>query len=106
MSRYRRISICPITQGRRGLPKPFKKFVSAINAHDVEALAALMNPGHPFVDSLANRVHGAARMKPGWRSYFVMCPDDQIQIGALVTNGESVLAPHCGDQPREATNRG
>ena len=84
----------------------FRKFVSAIDAHDVKALAALMNPGYLFVDSRGNRVQGVARMELGWRSYFVMCPDYQIQIDTLVTDGETVLAPRCGAHPREARNRG
>jgi ketosteroid isomerase-like protein len=48
----------------------FKNFVSAIKGHDVEALTALVSPDHLFVDSLGNRVPGAARLQAGWRSYF------------------------------------
>jgi hypothetical protein len=106
MSCYGRISIFPIKRTRRGLPKLFKKFVSAINAYDVEALAALINPGQLFVNALGNGVQGAVRMELGWRSHFVMCPDYQIQIDTLVTDGETVLAPHCGAHPREARNMG
>jgi hypothetical protein len=34
----------------------FKRFVAAINGHDVEALTPLMSSDHLFVDSLGNRV--------------------------------------------------
>ena len=84
----------------------FRKFVSAIDAHDVAALAALMNLGPLFVESLGNRAPGAVRMELGWRSYFVMCPDDQIQIDTLVTDGETALAPHWDAHPRKARNTG
>jgi hypothetical protein len=70
----------------------FKKFVVAINRHDGEALAALMSPDHLFVDSLGNRVQGAARMQGGWRSYFAMCPDYWIRIDSLISDLGTVLA--------------
>lgn len=70
----------------------FNKFVGAINAHDVDALAVLMSPGHVFVDSLGNRVEGAAKMQAGWRGYFSMCPDYWIQIDSAISEGSTVLA--------------
>jgi hypothetical protein len=70
----------------------FKNFVSAINAHDVAALAALMSPDHLFLDSLGNRVAGAARMQLGWRGYFAMCPDYRIQIDQLLSELGTILA--------------
>ena len=53
----------------------FGLFVAAINRHDVSNLTSLMTPDHTFVDSLGNRVAGAASMEAGWRGYFAMCPD-------------------------------
>jgi hypothetical protein len=70
----------------------FKKFVAAINGHDVAALITLMTPDHLFVDSLGNRVQGAARMQAGWRGYFAMCPDYWIQIDNLFSELGTVLA--------------
>ena len=69
----------------------FIEFVSAINGHDVEALAALMSLGHLFIDSLGNRVQGAARMEIGWRSYFTMCPDYWIQTDSVISELGTVL---------------
>jgi len=66
---------------------PAETFVDAMNRHDVEALTGLMNPDHVFVDSLGNRVQGAARMQLGWRSYFTMCPDYWIRINDVVSGG-------------------
>ena len=47
----------------------------AKNSHDVKALTSLMTADHLCVDSVGNRVHGAASMEAGRRSYFLMCPD-------------------------------
>jgi ketosteroid isomerase-like protein len=70
----------------------FRQFVTAINSHDAEALTALMTPDHVFVDSLGNRVQGAASMATGWRGYFSMCPDYWIQTGDAIAEGGTVLA--------------
>ena len=70
----------------------FRRFVTAINAHEVEALSALMAPDHLFVDSLGNRVQGATPMLAGWRGYFNMCPDYWIRIEHLVSERDTVLA--------------
>jgi ketosteroid isomerase-like protein len=70
----------------------FLQFVAAINAHDVEALAALMSSGHRFVDGLGNSVAGAASMRAGWRGYFAMCPDYWIQVDRSISEGDTVLA--------------
>ncbi|HTV04536.1 MAG TPA: nuclear transport factor 2 family protein [Acidobacteriaceae bacterium] len=72
--------------------KTFEQFVAAINRHDVDALAALMNPNHCFVDSLGNQVWGAATMQAGWRGYFAMCPDYRIHIRDVATKDATVLA--------------
>jgi ketosteroid isomerase-like protein len=70
----------------------FLKFVAAINAHDVEALASLMTSDHRFVDGLGNSVQGAASMRAGWRGYFAMCPDYWIQVDKSISEGDTVLA--------------
>jgi ketosteroid isomerase-like protein len=70
----------------------FKRFVSAINSHDVRALTALMTADHVFVDSVGNRVDGASSMEVGWRGYFAMCPDYWIQADDVMAEGAAVLA--------------
>jgi ketosteroid isomerase-like protein len=75
----------------------FQDFVAAINAHDSQALASLMPNDHLFIDSLGNRVQGAARMQAGWSAYFTMCPDYWIQIDHLLSENGVVLATgHAG----------
>ena len=70
----------------------FDRFVAAVNAHDVAALAVLMTADHLFIDSLANRVQGAAAMEAGWRGYFALCPDYWIRVDRAMTEGETVFA--------------
>ncbi|MBB5344858.1 nuclear transport factor 2 family protein [Tunturibacter empetritectus] len=70
----------------------FEKFVAAINSHDVEALIRLMTTDHLFVDSLGNRVQGAASMKIGWHAYFAMCPDYAIAVRKTLAEFDTVMA--------------
>src|SRR5271163_2751006 len=70
----------------------FNLFATAINHHDVETLTSLMAPGHTFIDSLGNRVVGAASMTAGWRAYFAMCPNYWIRADNLLAKDGMVLA--------------
>jgi ketosteroid isomerase-like protein len=70
----------------------FALFVTAINRHDVQALTALMAPGHIFIDSLGRRVEGAVSMEAGWRGYFAMCPDYWIRTDKVMAEDGVVLA--------------
>jgi len=70
----------------------FYQFVAAINDRNFESLESLMAPDHLFVDSLGNRVQGAARMLAGWRGYFAICPDYRIRIDRSIVEGDTVLA--------------
>jgi ketosteroid isomerase-like protein len=68
-----------------------KRWLTAINTHDVGALAALMAPDHVFVDSLGNRVSGAGSMEAGWRAYFALCPDYWIRGDQIMMEGDTAL---------------
>ena len=58
-------------------------FVNAINAHDVEALAALMSDDHTFIDAHGNEVVGRETMKAGWRGYFEWFSDYEIEVSQI-----------------------
>jgi uncharacterized protein (TIGR02246 family) len=66
-------------------------FVRAINRQDPDALAALMTPGHRFVDSLGNVVEGRENMRKGWSGYFQMVPDYTLAIDETHSNGPVVI---------------
>ena len=70
----------------------FRRYLTGINKHDVAAIAGMMTPDHVFVDSLGNRVEGAAAMESGWRGYFAMCPDYWIRADHTAIDGGVVLA--------------
>jgi ketosteroid isomerase-like protein len=70
----------------------FTLFATAVNRHDPQALAALMEPDHLFIDSLENRVKGAVAMEAAWRGYFAMCPDYWIRADHLMADDGMVLA--------------
>jgi ketosteroid isomerase-like protein len=60
--------------------KVAEQFVTAINAHDVERLALLMTSDHRFIDSLGTVVEGRDAMREGWKFYFGMVPDYNLDI--------------------------
>jgi ketosteroid isomerase-like protein len=68
-----------------------RRFVEAINRHDVEALAALMSAGHRFIDSLGTTIEGRDKMRLGWTGYFKMVPDYEIAVEETFTNGAAVV---------------
>jgi ketosteroid isomerase-like protein len=70
----------------------FEQFVTAINRHDTEAIAALMTSDHVFVDSVGNRVESAKSMEIGWRGYFALCPDYWIRTDVVIEDSGTVLA--------------
>ena len=73
-----------------------KQFVSAINTHDVTRIASLMTSDHRFIDSLGAVVEGREAMRAGWKFYFDMVPDYDLDIShsfiAEDGKAEAVLA--------------
>ncbi len=67
------------------------RFASAINAHDVDAICALMTEDHHFIDSLGETVSGRETLRSAWKSYFGMVPDYAIRIESSLQDGESVV---------------
>jgi len=57
-----------------------EQFVNAINAHDIERLASLMTSDHRFIDSLGVVVEGRDAMREGWKFYFSMVADYNLDI--------------------------
>src|SRR5437667_10520579 len=57
-----------------------EQFVNATNAHDLERLASLMTSDHRFIDSLGVVVEGRDAMREGWKFYFSMVADYNLDI--------------------------
>jgi ketosteroid isomerase-like protein len=66
------------------------QFLTLINAHDVDKLAALMTEDYTFVDSLGHAVSGREKMRAGWRGYFAFCPDYWISHEEIFGDGSRV----------------
>lgn len=63
------------------------EFVRTINRHNPEELAALIAPGHRFVDSLGNVTEGREAAQKAWAAYFRMVPDYLLAIDETYTSG-------------------
>ena len=91
----------PVLQGSSVTPKSpvapatdpgaiSRRFVAAINAHDVDSLVSLMSPQYVFVDSLGVR-YPFQVAREGWTQYFAMVPDYRIEVDQVTVEGNSVL---------------
>ena len=65
--------------------------IAAINAHDLDSIAALMTKDHLFVDAEGTDHHGRAEMHEAWRICFDWFPDYEIDIERTVS-GEGVTS--------------
>lgn len=65
-------------------------FITAINRHDVAALADLMTEDHIFIDSAGRRMSGRKEMLAGWKAYFAMFPDYEILVDTTLTDNGTV----------------
>jgi ketosteroid isomerase-like protein len=66
------------------------RFVKAINDHDVNKIVNLMSEGHVFIDATDNKSVGKKEMKEGWKGYFELFSDYQIEISDIIEN-DSVI---------------
>jgi len=80
-----------------------KRFVDAINAHDVDGLAKLMSSDHVLIDSLGNKFPASA-LRSGWQQYFTMVPDYWIQFDQIISDGNVVFL--CGSAGGAYTPKG
>jgi ketosteroid isomerase-like protein len=80
-----------------------KRFVDAINAHDVDGLTKLMSSDHVLVDSLGNKFPASA-LRSGWQQYFTMVPDYWIEVDQIVQDGKMIFL--CGTAGGTFTPKG
>jgi ketosteroid isomerase-like protein len=72
--------------------KTITDFAAAINSHDLEKIAALMDEGHTFIDAHGIEMRGKEIIRDGWGNYFHLFPDYYIGIEEIVTEGDLALA--------------
>jgi uncharacterized protein (TIGR02246 family) len=68
-----------------------RELVARINAHDVEAIAALLTADHRFIDSLGREVRGREALREGWRQYFRSVPDYRLEVVRVLADGAHVV---------------
>ena len=69
-----------------------ERFVACINAGDVAGIAALMTPGHRFIDATGAFYTGRETMMGGWQQYLSSFPDYRIELDHITASGNSVAA--------------
>ncbi len=80
-----------------GSMETVKRFVDAINSHDVKGLVGLMTGDHAFVDSLGDEYTRPA-IETGWAEYFDMVPDYFVEIDktAILDDDSLILVGRAG----------
>jgi ketosteroid isomerase-like protein len=66
------------------------RFVKAINDHNVDEIINLMSEDHIFIDALDNKSVGKKGMKDGWKGYYELFPDYQIEISDITENVSTI----------------
>jgi len=62
------------------------RFVKAINDHDVSEIVNLMSDDHIFIDATDHKSDGKKGIKKGWKGYYELFPDYQIEISDITEN--------------------
>src|SRR5277367_2694681 len=66
--------------------KVVEAFIAAINGHDLIGLSNLMTEDHTFLDAAGKSHSGRETMTAGWKQYFHMFPDYEIQFERLLAD--------------------
>lgn len=66
------------------------RFVKAINDHDVDEIINLMSEDHIFIDAIDIKSVGKKGMKEGWKGYYELFPDYQIEISDITENVSTI----------------
>jgi hypothetical protein len=78
-------------------------FADAINARDVDRLAALMTEDHEFIDSEGSGAQGRETMREGWAGYYALFPDYAISVeqSSLLDDGSVVMLGRSDGAPSD-----
>ena len=68
-----------------------RHFVEGINAHDLDAMAAVLAPDHRLIDSMGAELHGRDRVREGWEQYFMLVPDYRVEVTRSFSDGPEVI---------------
>ena len=62
------------------------RFIKAINDHKVDEIVDLMSEDHIFIDAMGFKTVGKKGMTEGWKAYYELFPDYQIEVTDMVKN--------------------
>jgi ketosteroid isomerase-like protein len=66
------------------------QYEQLINAHNVQAICALMTVDGEFIDSLGNRIRGTQKLHSAWEGYFKMVPDYIVSHSEIFAANDTV----------------
>lgn len=66
------------------------RFINGINKRNLDALASLMTEDHTFVDSLGHELRGREAVLEGWRGYFSMMPEYEVEDDEMIGGPDSI----------------
>lgn len=66
------------------------KYIDCINAHDVEAIMAMVSPAYEFVNSSGEHFRDRQFIRDTWEAQFQNHPDYRIQVQRVIADDEGV----------------
>ena len=66
-------------------------FVKAINSKSISGMYDLMTADHTFIDADGAEVCGNDRMCEGWKDYFTLVPDFNIDVAETFVRDNTVM---------------
>ena len=67
-----------------------RKYIEAINSHNIQAMRNLMTLDHTFIDAEGKEMKGREKILDGWPAYYDMFPDFKIKIESIIEDGSIV----------------
>ena len=66
-------------------------FVKAINSKSISGMYDLMTADHTFIDADGTQTCGNDRMREGWKDYFALVPDFNIDVAETFVRDNTVM---------------
>jgi ketosteroid isomerase-like protein len=84
-----------------------RQFVDAVNAHDLEAIGAIVDEGCKIIDARGGWMEGRETCVKGLERFFALDPDYRIHVESIGRTGDNALiAGHVtARDPQFATTR-
>ena len=67
-----------------------RKYIEAINSHNIQAMRNLMTLDHTFIDAEGKEMKGREKILDGWPGYYDMFPDYKIKVESIIEEGSIV----------------